>query len=473
MPQRIVNHLQRSRWTLPVTLAAVVILIAINEVGFDNSRGALATLDQRVEVRRDVQIMMRRVVDAESGLRGLLLTGRREYMEPYESSIGIARGLAASIAAAYAGDAQARPFVTAMKQGVDGKLSEMATTLELYEQGRHEAWKDLLMTNIGKEKMDNVRQASEDLFQLESARIVAGRDGVSSTLRFSRFGLNTMAVLTLLSLWLFRRQTKAIDASNRQHAEALAAERDHLESEVARRTADLTELAHHLQTVREDERSRLARELHDELGALLTAAKLDAARLKRGLAGPVAESEARLAHLSETINRGIELKRRIIEDLHPSSLSNLGLRSALEIQAREFAQRSELHVRTDLADLQLDERAGIAVYRIVQESLTNIAKHAGAHQVEITLRQLDRGVEVAVGDDGSGFDHRAVRGSRHGLLGMRHRVEALGGRLSIDSTPGRGTRLRAWLPNRPAEVEAAGGDARGGAVPPPGAPSRA
>ena len=111
---------------------------------------------------------------------------------------------------------------------------------------------------------------------------------------------------------------------------------------MAARTAQLKELAQHLQTIREDERSRLARELHDELGALLTAAKLDVARLKSRLGSDAtADAAERLAHLNETLNGGIALKRRIIEDLRPSSLSNLGLVAALEILLREFgaAQR--------------------------------------------------------------------------------------------------------------------------------------
>ena len=114
------------------------------------------------------------------------------------------------------------------------------------------------------------------------------------------------------------------------------AERDRLEIEVRERTAQLTELALHLQTAREDERQRLARDLHDELGALLTSAKLDAARIRSRLAGTAPEALDRLAHLVETLNSSIALGRRIIEDLRPSTLSNLGLVAALDILAREF-----------------------------------------------------------------------------------------------------------------------------------------
>ena len=154
-----------------------------------------------------------------------------------------------------------------------------------------------------------------------------------------------MAAVSLLALFMYLRQTATLDRALADEAERMAGERDRLEREVAARTAQLRELAQHLQTIREDERSRLARELHDELGALLTAAKLDVARLKSRLgASASADATERLAHLNEALNGGIALKRRIIEDLRPSSLSNLGLVAALEILLREFAARSEIKV---------------------------------------------------------------------------------------------------------------------------------
>jgi hypothetical protein len=152
------------------------------------------------------------------------------------------------------------------------------------------------------------------------------------------------------------------------------------------RTATLAELATHLQQVREDERGHLARELHDELGALLTAAKLDVARLKSRLGDQPSEVGQRLQHLTETLNSGIALKRRIIEDLRPSSLSNLGLTASLEILAREFSERSGIEVATALEPVELDESNQLTVYRLVQESLTNIGKYAEARHAEVGVR---------------------------------------------------------------------------------------
>ena len=142
----------------------------------------------------------------------------------------------------------------------------------------------------------------------------------------------------------------------------------------------------------------------------------------------------------------IALKRRIIEDLRPSALGHLGLVVSLGILTREFAQRCGVAMHTDFDPVTLGESGELTVYRFVQEALTNIAKYAKAQRVDVSLKKTDDGVHVVVRDDGAGFDPDALKPSAHGLVGMRYRVEAEGGRLQLQSQPGRGTRISAWLP---------------------------
>jgi signal transduction histidine kinase len=247
---------------------------------------------------------------------------------------------------------------------------------------------------------------------------------------------------------MYLRQTATLDRALTDEAQRIAGERDRLEQEVAARTTQLKELAQHLQTIREDERSHLARELHDELGALLTAAKLDVARLKSRLGGsPSADAAERLAHLNEALNGGIALKRRIIEDLRPSSLSNLGLVAALEILLREFATRSEIRIAESLTAVDVSDAAQLTIYRLVQEALTNVVKYAKATEVAVTLRPAaNGGAVVSVHDNGIGFDTGQPRLARHGLIGMRYRVEADGGTMRLESSAGQGTLIEATLP---------------------------
>lgn len=212
--------------------------------------------------------------------------------------------------------------------------------------------------------------------------------------------------------------------------------------------AGLGGLATYLQQMREEERGELARELHDELGALLTCAKLDVAGLKSRLGGASAEIDQRLQHLGEVINNGIAFSRRVVEGLHPSSLANLGLKASLEILVREFAGNSAMEMSAQLDEVDLDAEAQLTVYRVVQESLNNANKYAAAANGRVVLLDCGDDVVLAVSDDGQGFDTAARGTASHGLAGMRHRVEARGGQFTVSSAQGRGTLVVAVLPLR-------------------------
>jgi signal transduction histidine kinase len=263
------------------------------------------------------------------------------------------------------------------------------------------------------------------------------------------YSVAALSAISLLILMMYLRQTMVLSSQRRELQRLAQADRDRLDREVTQRTTQLTELAQHLQTAREDERGRLARDLHDELGALLTAAKLDAARIRPRLAGSPPQTLERLDHLVEMLNSGIALKRRIVEDLRPSALSTLGLVATLEILAGEFAERSGVAVSCALEPVALSASAELVVYRLVQEAVTNISKYAQASRVWIGLAARGDQVLVTVRDDGVGFDCRQTSGSAYGLVGMRFRVEAEQGVLLLASSPGQGCLVQATLPPAP------------------------
>jgi signal transduction histidine kinase len=440
---------RRLRLLLPVSALAAAALFAVTELTYQESTSSLNSLASRGVARTAIQTVLRRLLDAETAQRGYLLTGRKEYLSPYDDA---ARDIAEAIArlqAHYRGDDRLQAIVKTLLRQVEEKESELAATLDLYQAGSHDRWRELLLTNIGRERMEAVRITAEALLAAEDQNVALERAGIFGTLRLSRAIVYLLTVLGLLALVFYVRKTAALEAAQARHGEDLQNERDALERQVERRTAELTELASHLQTAREDERNHLARELHDELGALLTAAKLDVARLKRGLGTPTPELEQRVQHLNGLIDQGISLKRSIIENLRPSSLSNLGLVAALDIQAREFTAQAGVPVHTQLEPVQLSEPAQMTVYRLVQESFTNIAKYAAAASVTVSLQAEQGRVRVAVEDDGSGFDPGRVAPTSHGLTGMRYRVASAGGEMRIVSAPGRGTMIEAWLPAVP------------------------
>jgi signal transduction histidine kinase len=445
------SYFRRSVVVFPLAALAALAMFVINEISYRDATASLNALAERSAARGYLNDLAKSLLNAETGQRGYLLTSRDDYLTPYRDA---QEGLHRSIdwlKSHYAGDLESRALVEKLIETSDEKMSELATTIELHDKGADQAWRDLLMSNIGSEKMDRLRELTEQLLAKESTLVDLERKSIYQTLMLNRIGVSAMAAISLLALFMYLRQTVLLEQQTREESRRVATERDRLETEVTARTLQLKTLAQHLQTIREDERSLLARELHDELGALLTAAKLDVARLKSRLGAASREALERLAHLNETLNGGIALKRRIIEDLRPSSLSNLGLVAALEILLREFSARSEIPIEATLEGVELSPAAQLTVYRLVQEALTNIAKYAKAKKITVTLAPHgDSAVRVAVHDDGIGFDDSVPRIARHGLIGMRFRVEAEGGDMRLQSAPGEGTLIEATLPALPA-----------------------
>ena len=432
--------------SLPMALLAAMVLVGINEVGHMRSQDAVEQLAQGLTTRSDVNKLLQSMLDAETGQRGYLLTGNETYLEPYDKAVATVQTNLDSLRMQFMGaPADMQEFALLSRQ-ISRKLAEMELSLRLRRQGNEDAWKFILNTDVGKEHMEAIRQHAQELIARSDKRLQQGREQIEQSLMLSRIGIATVTAIGLLAFYMYLRQTQAVQTVNLREQEVLERERDRLEGLVRDRTATLSELANHLQQVREEERGHLARELHDELGALLTAAKLDVARLKSKIDATAPDVAERLKHLTETLNSGIALKRRIIEDLRPSSLSNLGLTAALEILTREYAERAGIDVETSLEPVQLPDAAQLTVYRMVQEALTNIGKYAKASKVLVSVHGYPTHVAVQVRDDGVGFDPGSVRPTSHGLAGMRHRVEAAGGRLTLTSRPGNGTLLSAVLP---------------------------
>ncbi len=258
-----------------------------------------------------------------------------------------------------------------------------------------------------------------------------------------------------------------VDISRRRHAdEMLKRSRDELELRVAQRTGQLRELANHLEAMRETERKRIAREIHDELGSLLVALKMDLNWLERRV-GDATQREplaAKCQRMGSLVDTAVDAVGRIITDLRPSILDHQGLWAALEWQVQEFAHASSDECEVDFkmfiaAGVPPPEGGmAIAVFRILQEVLSNVARHAKARHVWIRI-DVDAPpapvLYLQVRDDGIGTTPEALTDPRsYGVLGLRERAAHFGGRIGIDSSPGRGTAVRLVLPLDPAATAA-------------------
>ena len=443
------HWLQKSRTmavSLPFALLAALVLIGINEAGHMRSQEAVVAMNEGQQTRNAVNRLLQSMLDAETGQRGYLLTGNETYLEPYDKAVVTVQANLDELRNRYLKSPDDLQQFANLSREVSRKLAEMELSLRLRRQGNEDAWKLILHTDVGKEHMQSIRKQAHALIDRSAQTVEDSRHQIVQSLMLSRIGIATVTAIGLLAFYMYLRQARTLQQISQREQDVLEHERERLEGLVRERTASLSELASHLQQVREDERGFLARELHDELGALLTSAKLDVARLKSKIDHQAPDIAERLKHLNETLNSGIALKRRIIEDLRPSSLSNLGLTAALEILTREHAEGTGIEVETNLEAVELTEATQLTVYRLVQEALTNISKYAKAKKVLVTVHGYPTHAAVQVRDDGAGFDPAGVGPTSHGLAGMRHRVEAAGGRLTITSSADSGTLISAVLP---------------------------
>jgi signal transduction histidine kinase len=231
--------------------------------------------------------------------------------------------------------------------------------------------------------------------------------------------------------------------------ESEIAERRKVEDALRRSRQELRDLASHLQSIREQERTDIAREIHDELGQVLTALKMDVHWVGQRLGEAPAEVGAKIGAMSKMIDATVQSVRRISSQLRPKLLDDLGLSAAIEWQAREFEQRSSVacRIRSEPDDIVPDPARSTALFRIFQETLTNVARHAGASRVDVVLRDFAGTLEMTITDDGRGIGLEQVSDGRSlGIVGMRERVRSLGGRLEITGRAGHGTTVHVRIP---------------------------
>jgi signal transduction histidine kinase len=429
-----------------LAVMVVAVLFFINDQNFDRSTAATLQIEESTKTLAVLNKLQGQIVDAETGQRGYLLSGNAQYLAPYtNSTIEINKSLDnLRIFVAHLPEQSA--IYELMVRHISRKLAELELTVRMRKDGNQDAWKYVISTDIGQFQMNEIRKYISELTDISEEKVILAKSQIQTTLIISRIGIALFAMTGLLAFYLYLRQNTLLVDTSLREKESLQRERDQIESLVKERTDNLAQLATHLQNTREDERGDLARAMHDEFGSLLTAAKLDVARLKSQLSNSVPEAEVRLTHLNSTLNSIITMTRNIVEVLRPSSLSHLGLTSSLEILAREFEKQHNLTIAVDLESIEISGNSQLTIYRLVQESLTNISKYAQAKNVTLSLHNMGSYISVQVRDDGIGFDKTKVDSTHHGLLGMQHRVEALGGKLVVTSMPNYGTHILATVP---------------------------
>lgn len=436
---RSASHWIRDRLAFPLLVGLTAAILFVSENTYDETTSALGGGISLTESRLKSARLLQLLTDAETAEYGFLLTGNEEFLTRFERTQielpAVQLGVTTFLASQGAEGTKAARFVD---EFTDLKFAQVSRVLELTRAGDVAAANQLVRDAKTQTEIRDFRQALNVQLDKAAAMQQAARVSIYDALLVNRVVVGSLAIIAFLSLLMLLRQLR------RQDSERIG-ERKRLEIEVQRRTARLTELARHLQSVREDERSHVARELHDELGALLTVSKLEIARARNKSDQP-GEIIASLDRVSQSLDKGIALKRRIVEDLTPSSLTHLGLKIALENLCKDMSASLAIPVGLSFTSVQLTKEAELVVYRFVQEALTNIGKYAAASQVTVALTSQAGQATIEVRDDGIGFDILATRAGRHGLAGMQFRAESLGGSMRIVSAPGEGSALRIEFP---------------------------
>ena len=294
--------------------------------------------------------------------------------------------------------------------------------------------------------------------------ITALRDSTGNLLGFAKLTRDTTEnreraeALTkakeLLELRVEQRTAVLTRLNNEMRTEI--AERQHAEEQLRQSRDQLRALAARLQSVREEERAYIAREIHDELGQACTAIKMDLALIGRKLTKRQAKFQAKVESSIQLVDSTIGTLRRIASELRPRTLDDLGLPAALEAQAQEFESRTGIHcsVTLPLEPLTLDMDRSTAIFRIFQESLTNVARHAHATRVDARLQCENDRIVFEVFDNGTGFDPEVAKERKSlGLIGMQERALLLNGEFKAEGVPGSGTTMTLTIPLAPSIAE--------------------
>ncbi len=388
------------------------------------------------------------IADAESAQRGYLLTRESAYLDPYGTAVAEISHALDRLHNSYGDDENGTEFHQ-LRVLTGKELGELEDGIALFKKRGIPAAASTVGTDVGNRTMDSIGAIIGTMRNEAAAEAAAANAAWRSEYRFSRW---VSAAGALLNIGLVLLAIRLVYGDMRRRARQATALRDQkfeLEQQVDARTRELTELSTHLQGVSEQEKSALSRELHDELGGLLVAARMDLSWLQQRLPTSDPGIEQRFKRIHDSLSAGVDLKRRVVEELRPTLLDNMGLFTALRWQFKETCRRTGLRCTETIPEIELkcSPDAAIGVFRIAQEALTNILKHSEAKSADLSIVIEADMLLLRITDDGKGIPSgRLASSTTHGLSSMRHRIVGLGGVCEIYSPNAGGTVVSARIP---------------------------
>ena len=439
---------------IPVLFVTCVVILLVNALSLNQNLQSLKQTNnmmlQTSRIIDHVQYVNVLITDAESSTRGYFISGNKLYLGPLKTVKEKMSKEFKELSELLQENPQQLKNLLQLQTLFKKKLTLLDQIISVYEAG---GLSDIVQ--IG--KMDDSRETMDEIRLLV---VIMVREAHDSQLArdagfyteyqhavFLGMAINAIAILVLILLYRLNRR----NFLNRLKSEAaLQKLNENLEATVSARTAQLSILSRHLISVAEEEKAQLARELHDEMGASLTAINMDLVSVTEKIKSLDTNLANRMQRARDTLLSAIDLKRRIIENLRPSMLDHLGLAASIRSHCENFSRLSgvccEINIEEDFN--KIDPLLMIAFFRITQESLTNVAKYAKATNVIVSLKREGNNLRLDIVDDGIGIAVDAVNKTRSfGLVGMRERALLLGGTFSITVGKNlRGTVVTAQIP---------------------------
>lgn len=390
---------------------------------------------------------------AESAQRGYLLTRSEKYFTPYDVATREISAHMQNIThllnhTQLIQHAEIQNTMNALINSVAKKSAEMNVTIDFAKQRQFDKALAVVRLDSGIRGSQNIDALAQHLEQ----QVLAFRHHLAEQRNHARRMMRWVVMacpLLFVSLvvLVIRRLLRELAEKATLYVR-LSDENAEYERNIQTLTLSLQRQALEAQTNLEQERYQLSRELHDELGSLLTAIKMDISWATKHLKDSMPQVTEKLKKTNQYLDRSINFKREMVQNLHPAMIKSFGLIASLQNLLDEAAARNQWQLDLILPEqeMHINETLSLIIYRVVQESLNNCSKYAQASQVAVHLMHDDHYIKLEISDNGQGFEVQQLTSRSTGMRGMRNRVESIGGRYEVSSAPGQGVQTRVFLP---------------------------
>ncbi|OYY49796.1 MAG: histidine kinase [Methylophilales bacterium 28-44-11] len=439
---------------LGVSLIITIFSLFFNDNWLQDAVEKSVEISQLNHILQEIVLLRGNIYKAESAQRGYLLTHSKDYILFYDVGIDDAKKNLQSVETilmnmTYASDYKSeQALLSKLSADVGAKISEMNVTLEFATNGKVADATKVVKLDSGLNQMNSINANAELLQTALNVRLKDIHQARNVTRNVIRTSVIAGPILLIFLVVLVIKQLLQELADKAVLQQRLSDENHRHETHAVEQSKLLRSLALDYQADVERERHKLARELHDEMGSILTASKMDISWVIKSISKTHPDIVDKLKKTNSYLDQGINFKRQMVQELHPSMISSFGFWPALRSLIDDAVERNKWALTITLPDesTEINETISLVAYRIVQETLNNCNKYAKATELSIHMISDEKHLKIEIQDNGVGLDLAHLDNKTHGLSGMRHRVLAIGGHFEIDSSLGKGLFTRAILP---------------------------